>query len=333
MSKKKNYVLNRDTLAYEVKVRSKWSRFTKCSVLFLASILMTFLYIWIYTSVFGNDLPKTAMIKRENEKWLAKIDMMDKHLDKYAQILDGLQMRDDDIYRSVFGLDRIAPEVRNAGFGGVNRYSYLDGAYHSAAIRNTSIRLDVLTKKTYIQSMSFDEIFTQSERAGDLVSCVPAISPIVPDKAKYRISSSFGHRSDPFTGRKTNHTGMDFAMAVGNPIYATGAGVVEKIVHSKVGYGNYILVNHGFGYKTRYAHLSAVLVKEGDSVKRGDHIGESGNSGRSSGPHLHYEVMYMGRYVNPYNYLDLTVSLDEYSLMLRHAGTGADVSLLASDNR
>lgn len=327
MPKNKNYIFNLDTLSYEVKERSRWSRFTKGVLLFLGSIAMTFLYGWIYTSVLGYDLPKTAVIKAENERWMAKMDLMNRHLDEYAAILDGLQMRDDDIYRSVFGLDRIAAEVRNAGYGGVNRYSYLDGTYHSSLLKNTSMKLDVLTKKTYIQSTSFDEILSRSKRAGNLISCVPAISPIVPDRARYRISSSFGYRSDPFSGRRTSHCGLDFAIEVGNPVYATGDGVVDKVRKSRVGYGNYVLVDHGFGYKTRYAHLNSISVEEGAVVKRGDCLGKSGNTGKSSGPHLHYEVIYMGRPVNPYNYLDLTISPEEYISMLKQVEGDARVAL------
>lgn len=329
MPKRENYIFNSDTLSCEVKARSGWSRFTKYLLLFFASIGMTFLYGWIYTSVLGYDLPKTAMIKKENERWLSRIDLMNRHLDEYSEILNGLQMRDDDIYRSVFGLDRIAPEVRNAGFGGVNRYSYLDGAYHSSLLKSTSMKLDVLTKKTYIQSTSFDEILSLSKRAGNIISCVPAISPVVPDKSRYRISSTFGYRSDPFTGRKTSHKGIDFAIGVGNPVYATGDGVVEKVRKSRVGYGNYVLVDHGFGYKTRYAHMNAISVEEGSVVKRGDCLGETGNTGKSSGPHLHYEVIYMGKHVNPYNYLDLTVSPEEYGSMLKNVGSDAETPVVA----
>lgn len=331
MPKKENYVFNSDTLSCEVKERSGWSRFTRFFLLFCASIGMTFLYGWIYTSVLGYELPKTAMIKKENEKWLSKIDLMNRHLDEYSEILDGLQMRDDDIYRSVFGLERIVPEIREAGFGGVNRYSYLDGVYHSSLLRNTSKRLDVLTKKTYIQSTSFDEILSHSKRAGNLVSCMPAISPVVPDKSKYRISSTFGYRSDPFTGRKTSHKGIDFAIEIGSPIYATGDGVVEKVRKSWVGYGNYVLVDHGFGYKTRYAHMNSIYVEEGAMVKRGDCLGETGNTGKSSGPHLHYEVIYMGKHVNPNNYFDLTISPEDYISMLRNAGENTDVALVGSE--
>ena len=175
----------------------------------------------------------------------------------------------------------------------------------------------MLTKKAYVQSKSFDEVASLSRRAGEMASCIPAIPPMNPDPKKYRYTSAFGYRSDPFTGRSKRHTGVDFAMKPGNPIYATGDGVVESVKFELFGYGNQIVIDHGFGYKTRYAHMKTVGVSEGMKVKRGECIGLSGNSGRSSGPHLHYEVIYKGNHVNPYNYFDLTITPEEYATMVQ----------------
>ena len=185
-------------------------------------------------------------------------------------------------------------------------------------MKNTALRLDRLTRQTTVQSKSFDEIASVSKTAGDMVSCIPAIPPIVPDPSKYHLSSPFGYRSDPFTTESKMHTGVDFAMDIGNPIYATGDGVVETVDFDFFGYGNCITIDHGFGYETKYAHLNSVNVTEGMKVKRGDCIAESGKSGRASGPHLHYEVIYKGNKVNPMNYLDLSMSKAEYSAMVRH---------------
>lgn len=245
------------------------------------------------------------------------MDIIDSHLEEYDNALATLQMRDDDIYRSLFGMDTIAREVRNAGFGGVNRYSYLDGADVDGRIRGTVIRMDVLTKKSYVQSKSFDDVEVMAKKSGEMVSRIPKISPIVPDRSQYRLSSSFGVRKDPISGKRARHQGLDFAIAIGNPVYSTGDGVVEKVRRSRIGYGNNIIVDHGFGYKTRYAHLSSIEVEEGAVVKRGDFLGRTGNTGKSSGPHLHYEVIYMGRPVNPINYLDLDIPAAEYASMVR----------------
>ncbi len=323
MSKNRKYRFNTSTLEYEVEKRSRMSRLFKSAAVFVSSLGLAVLYFWIYTSVLGLELPKTALLKKKNAEWCSRMELMNRQLDEYDDALTSLQMRDDDIYRSIFGMHEIPGEVRNAGFGGVNRYAHYEGMDGNGLLKNTAVRLDVLTKKTYVQSKSFDEVAQLSKRAGDMASCIPAIPPVNPDKRKYRLSSGFGFRSDPFTGRSKRHTGVDFALDPGNPVYATGDGVVESVKFEFFGYGNQVVIDHGFGYKTRYAHLKNIGVVEGMKVKRGECIGESGNSGRSSGPHLHYEVLYKDRHVNPANYYDLSITPEEYSVMVQSA---ADMS-------
>lgn len=324
MANSRKYVLNPRTLAYEVKNRSKKMRVIRSVALLAASVALAIFYFWIYTSVFGLELPKTLMLKKKNAEWHSKLEVLNIQLDRYDEALVALQMRDDDIYRSIFGMHEIPAEVRNAGFGGVNRYEYLEGVDPSGSLKNTVMRLDVLTKKSYVQSKSFDEVAQLSKRAGDMASCIPAIPPVVPDKKIYRLSSSFGFRRDPFTGRSKRHSGVDFALKPGNPIYASGDGVVESVKFEFFGYGNSVLIDHGFGYKTRYAHLKSICVSEGMKIKRGECIGESGNSGRSSGPHLHYEVIYKDKHVNPANYFDLEITPEEYAAMVQNTADATE---------
>lgn len=311
------YILNSETLLYEMKEVSLKSKVFKGLLLFAGSVAMAVLYIWLFTSVLGYDLPKTAFLKAERARWDARMDLMNTKLDRCEESIEALRVRDDDIYRSIFGMNEIPAGVRNAGIGGVDRYSFLDGLESDDRLKNTALRIDRLTRKVYVQSKSFDEVAAVSKTAGDMASCIPAIPPIVPDPSRYKMSSPFGYRTDPFTGASRMHTGLDFAMKIGNPVYATGDGVVESVKFEFFGYGNSITIKHGFGYETIYAHLNSVKVIEGMRVKRGDCIGESGKSGRSSGPHLHYEVVYKGRKVNPANYLDMSMSVQEYSDMLR----------------
>lgn len=311
------YILNPETLLYEMKEVSLKSKVFKGLLLFTGSVAMAVLYIWLFTSVLGYDLPKTAFLKAERARWDARMDLMNTKLDRCEESIEALRVRDDDIYRSIFGMNEIPAGVRNAGIGGVDRYSFLDGLESDDRLKNTALRIDRLTRKVYVQSKSFDEVAAVSKTAGDMASCIPAIPPIVPDPSRYKMSSPFGYRTDPFTGASRMHTGLDFAMKIGNPVYATGDGVVESVKFEFFGYGNSITIKHGFGYETIYAHLNSVKVIEGMKVKRGDCIGESGKSGRSSGPHLHYEVVYKGRKVNPANYLDMSMSVQEYSDMLR----------------
>ncbi len=313
------YIFNKDTLSYEVYKSSGKLKVFRGLAFFAASVAVAFLYLWFYTSVLGCDLPKTAFLKKNNARLNSQLELLNRNLDSDAEYLESFQSRDNDIYRSVFGMNEIPEEVRNAGFGGVNRYAYLDAIDRTGLLTRTEVRLDILTKKAYVQSNSFDEIESVAKKAGDMAACIPSVPPVVPDKNTYRISSSFGYRSDPFTGTKKRHTGMDFACHVGNHVYATADGVVESVSSGSYGYGKFIVVDHGFGYKTRYAHLSSIGVEEGMTVRRGTLIGLSGNSGRSSGPHLHYEVMYMGRYMNPLNYMDLDMGKDEYAQVTEKA--------------
>ena len=324
MPKLNKYTFNQRTLSYEVKKRSRKSRVMRSFAIFTVSLVLSAVYLWVYVSVLGWELPKTVLLKKENAEYRSRMEVLNRQLDRYDESLEALQMRDDDIYRSIFGMHEIPSEVRNAGFGGVNRYEYLEGVGTQNQLRNTVVRLDVLTKKSYVQSKSFDEVALLSKRAGDMASCIPAIPPVVPDKKISRLSSSFGYRSDPFSGRTKRHTGVDFALKPGNPVYATGDGVVESVKFEFFGYGNSVVINHGFGYKTRYAHLKSIGVVEGMKVKRGECIGESGNSGRSSGPHLHYEVIYKDRHVNPANYYDLTITPQEFSTMVQNTADASE---------
>lgn len=323
MREVKKYSLNPVTLLYEAEKSSSWAR-----VLWFAAFLgvsggIAILYFWLFTSVLGIELPKTVWLRLQNARLSSRIALMDMQLDRYESYLGGLSMRDDEIYRNVFGLNEIPPEIRGAGFGGVNRYGYLDEVSASSLLKKTVIRLDVLTKKAYVQSKSFDEIETLSQRADDMVSCIPAVPPLLPDPAKFRISSRFGYRSDPLNGRTKMHTGFDFSCKPGTPVYVTGDGVVTSVTFELFGYGNSVMVDHGFGYKTRYAHLKNIFVAEGMKVHRGECIAETGNSGRSSGPHLHYEVMYKKNYVNPVNFFDIEMPEDEYKSMIDNASASS----------
>jgi len=320
MSKFRKYSLNPETLMYELREVSKRTIFAKATLVFLGSVALALLYFFLYTSVLGYESPKLSILKLENARWVSRMEVLNRRLDSYETTIKALEARNDDIYRSIFGMSEIPEEVRKSGFGGLNRYDYLADAQPGGPLLRTAERLDRLTKETYVQSKSFDEVATLSRRAGDMASCIPAIPPFSPEKGKYTLSSPFGYRSDPMSGETRYHDGQDFAMKPGTPVYTTGDGVVEYVKFSFTGYGNEILIDHGFGYKTRYAHMSMVSVAEGMKLKRGDCIGESGNSGKSTGPHLHYEVIYRGERVNPMNYLDMDMPVKEYAEMVRKRG-------------
>ncbi len=280
---------------------------------FLVGGMLFLFYMWFYVFVLGADLPKTAILKLQNAIWSTRMDQMSKQLDRYDQLLSLMEMRDNRIYRSVYGLDEIPQAVRGSGLGGEHRYAALEGT----ALLDITRRLDVLEKRAYIQSKSFDDVAAVQQTAGDMALHIPAIPPMNTDPSTYRMSSPFGYRSDPLLGYTKRHTGMDFACPPGNPIYATGDGVVVLAKYDHSGYGRHVEIDHGFGYVTRYAHMSRLDVEVGQVVRRGDCIGLSGRSGRITGPHLHYEVIYRGNYVNPAWYMDLDMPSKDYMEMVR----------------
>ncbi len=301
------YVMNPRTLMAEL--RDEGSKgWWKWLLVLLSGILVLLLYIWISVSVLGADLPKTAILKRRNADWSIRMDRMAGLMDRCEEQLAMLEVRDNKIYRSVYGMDEIPSAVRLSGFGGENRYTDLEGT----ALRGIVNRLDVLEKRAYIQSRSFDDVAMLQKTAGDMAAHIPAIPPMSTEAGSFHLSSPFGYRSDPLLGYQKRHTGMDFACPPGNPIYATGDGVVIKVAHERKGYGNHVEIDHGFGYKTRYAHMSEIAVEQGQNVTRGDYLGLSGRSGRVTGPHLHYEVLYRKDYVNPALYMDLDIAPKDY---------------------
>jgi len=313
---KARYILNPQTLIFEMKDEPKWKKVAERIVFVVGSIGLSILYFQIYTGVLGKDLPKTAHVKRVNAEWTYKIEMMNRQLDNSQQVLDGLEMRSEKIYRSIFGMNELPEDMKNAGIGGVNRYSAFDKLPGSSPLRATAVRLDKMMRRTYVESKSLDEISYHARSVGDMMSCVPAIPPISPRKGTYHIASNFGHRYDPISGQRKMHEGIDFATPIGNPVYAVGDAVVEKVKFGFRGYGNEIVLDHGFGYKTRYAHLKQIHVAEGMNVKRGECIGATGNSGKSTGPHLHYEVMYKGTPINPTSFYDLEMDYEEYDTIV-----------------
>lgn len=318
MKRFSKYIYNPKTLLYEVHEDSKTTiAFKVIGFVFTVLAFATF-YFLMYTKVFNMDLPKTARLKKQNEEWVARFEVLNHSMDAAESSLDGIEKRDDDVYRSIFGLSEVPEEVKKAGFGGVNRYAYLDELGGSFLLKQTVKRLDVLTKRAYVQSQALDEVSVVSKHVDKLASCMPSVSPIKPVIGSYRISSPFGYRYHPIQHKRIFHEGVDFATGkVGPEIYCTGDGVVEKIKYNFFGYGNEVVIDHGFGYKTRYAHMQKITVNRGDVLKRGQLIGTVGNTGASTGPHLHYEVIYRGKQVDPMPFMDLTMGADEYEAMIQ----------------
>ncbi|HJZ41186.1 MAG TPA: M23 family metallopeptidase [Bacteroidales bacterium] len=267
----------------------------------------------LYTVVF--DSPKEKGLKRQISEMNLNIEMFNKQLDNIESVLNDMQQRDDNIYRTIFEAEPLNYSVREAGFGGTNRYKDLEKLEDSKMVIQTAKRLDIITRKVVIQSKSYDDLVKMAVSKEKMLAAIPAIQPIA-NKDLERTASGWGYRIHPIYKIRKFHFGIDFTAPTGTDIYVTGDGVVEKTESSKRGYGNSIIVNHGFGIKTLYAHMNGFNVKQGQKVKRGDVIGFVGNSGLSTAPHLHYEVLRSGEKVNPVNYFFNDLTADEYDRMI-----------------
>lgn len=311
---KEHYKYNPETLNYDlVEHGYKYyvSRFfVHLSVGVVLGVGFFFLYLYLF------DSPEEKQLRRDNHELLAQYELMNKKLAQIEEVLDDVHMRDENIYRVIYEADSIPTSVRKAGFGGINRYEALESMTNSELVVATAKKLDVIAKELYVQSVSFDEIIDLAKRNDELIKCVPAIMPLN-NKDLTRTASGWGWRIHPIYKIKKFHEGMDFSAPTGTEIYATGDGVVAAVETSYSGYGKHVKIDHGFGYRSIYGHMSKFNVKVGQHVKRGDVIGYVGSTGTSTAPHLHYEVMVKGKKVNPqFYYFQEDLSPDEYDRMI-----------------
>jgi len=310
MSKVK-YYYDSENLAY-TKIKTRKRKKIGFFMLFvLASALFGLLSFVILLNTPYFETPKDRLQAREIENLKINYSILNKKMDQVNGVIDALTERDNNLYRVYFNKAAIPDSVRKAGLTGVDRYKLLEGYDNSQLVANTTKRMDVLTKELVIQSKSLDDILKLAEAKSDFLAAIPAIQPVRNENLKH-MASGFGYRTDPFTKVKKMHEGMDFTAKTGTPIYATGDGVVTRADNSASGYGNHIVIRHGFGYETLYAHLSKYKSRAGQRVKRGDVIGYVGSTGRSEAPHLHYEVHKDGKVVNPLNFYYGNISAVEY---------------------
>ena len=271
--------------------------------------------------IFGS--PSEKELRIENSRLLAQYNVLSRRLDEALGVIQGIQQRDDNLYRVVLQADPVADAVRKAGYGGTNRYEELMDMANSELVVNTTQKMDMLNRQLYIQSKSFDEVVDLFKNHDEMLKCIPAIQP-VSNKNLKQTASGYGLRIDPIYKTTKFHSGMDFSANIGTPVYATGDGRVIKVGWES-GYGKIIKIDHGFGYVTWYAHLNNYKVRVGQRVVRGEVIGEVGNTGKSTGPHLHYEVHVKGKVVNPVNYYFMDLSAEDYDKMIELAANHGKV--------
>jgi len=311
---KSKYRFNTESLNYD-KVRPSLKKRLLILVSYLSILAVIAILLNIfYASVF--DTPREKILKRENSQLNQQFGILNQKIGHLENVLDDIEKRDDNIYRTIFNADPIPHSVRDAGFGGVNRYEYLEGYDNSDKIIETARRLDQLSKAVYVQSKSYDEVIDMAKNRELQLSSLPAIQPIS-NKDLTRTASGWGYRIHPIYKIRKFHHGMDFTAPTGTEVYATADGTVELVDRSRRGYGNRVVIDHGFGYKTVYAHLEGFNnLRKGQKVKRGDVIAYVGNTGLSTAPHLHYEVHLNAKKINPINYYFEDLTAEEYDRMI-----------------
>ena len=313
---KVKYYYDSDTLSYK-KITPKKGFIIKKFFLWFSLFGLGVIFGFAILSNFF-ETPSEKAKNRELEYVKLNEGLHKKRIAQFEKVLKDLQERDNNIYRTFFELSPIPEEQRRAGFGGVNRYKALEGFDNSKMVIDITKNMDILSKQLYIQSKSLDEIVKMAENKEELLAAIPAIQPVRSEDLR-RIASGYGWRTDPFTKARKKHYGMDFSAPRGTPVYATGPGKVIRADASSSGFGKHIRINHGFGYISLYAHLSKYNVRKGQRVKRGDLIGFVGSTGRSEGPHLHYEIRKNKERINPINFYYGNLSPKEFEAMQKAA--------------
>ncbi|KGL61947.1 M23 family metallopeptidase [Polaribacter sp. Hel1_85] len=312
---KVKYYYDADTLSYRKITVKKGEYYKKTIFGILALFLTAFIGFIVFSQVIMS--PNERAQKRELENLKLHYELLSKRMQEGSSILAQLQERDNNIYRTYFEANPISDEQRTAGFGGVNRYEKLEGFDNSKMIMNLTKDIDILSKQLVVQSKSLDEIVTLAKEKENMLASIPAILPVKLEDLT-RMASGYKWRMHPILKIRKFHKGMDFTAPTGTPIFASGNGTVIRAQRSAT-FGKVVYIDHGYGYKTIYAHMSKMKARKGQKVKRGDLIGYVGNTGRSVSSHLHYEVHKNDRALNPINFYYGDLTPEEFAAMQKAA--------------
>lgn len=316
--RKDKFIYNTQTLQYEkveVSVKNKVFRWFG---LFCAILVSAFIISLFTRSFFAS--PQEKMLQRENQQMKELYEAINEKIELQDKVVNNLQDRDAEVHRMIFGMDPIDDGVWEGGVGGSEKYAELGAFPNSGKVmKETMQRLDKLSRKLVIQSKSLDTVLVMLEEKDKMLASLPSLKPIRADKLNRSISqmSGFGMRMHPIHRVRRMHNGIDFAARTGTPIYASGDGSIARVQNAKGGYGNNVVVNHGYGYESLYAHMSKILVKPGQKIKKGQKIGLVGSTGSSTAPHLHYEVHYKGKPVNPIDFCQDGLKPSEYAELVK----------------
>lgn len=321
MKQKVFYIYNPKTEQYERVYPSRSARLVVAlrnigNSLLLAIVLLAVLY-WVM------ELPREKRLRESNEQLLTEVQVLDRRADIAISVMEELADRDNNFYRVLYGAEPLTTAARHAGLERQRTYEQFDSLDDSGLVSKLERKLDRLDRLVYSQSQSYDFLAEQGRTKQDRIAHIPAIQP-VPERYLRSMASGYGVRRDPIYGTTKFHEGMDFSAPIGTPVYATADGRVASASWQGL-YGNLIEIEHGYNYMTRYAHLSSFEVRPGQIVHRGDLIGRVGNTGKSTGPHLHYEVRLKGQAQNPVNYYYYDLSPAQYDEIIAIAENAGHV--------
>ena len=319
---KEKFVYNTHTLRYEKVIVTFKDRFLKifgfASAVFVSAVLFTLL-IWKFF-----PSPQEEALLREIDQLKTQYMKVGEDFTVMSKVLENIQERDASVHRMMFGMDPIDPNVWNGGVGGHNKYS--DIIMHKRTgevLVSTLERVDKLKRQLKMQSESLDTIISMAKDRETMLASIPSIKPVRSDKLAHnmQVLSGFGYRLHPILKVRKMHTGIDFTAPRGTPIQATGDGVVENVEYKGSGYGHHVIINHGYGFKTLYGHMQRIDVRQGQKIKRGQTIGTIGNTGTSTAPHCHYEIILKGEKINPIHYCMDGLTPKEYQELVEMAST------------
>lgn len=318
--KKQKYYYNISSLRYE-KVKRSWGSWFMTAFMILCTSLI-FAVVLVY--LMQKFIPSANEKRLQNELAIMKeqYSFMQQDANRMHKALESLRKRDVNIYRVLYESEPISDDIWEAGYGGSNRYHDLEGFSNTDLMKDLRAKLDKLKLQMVLQSKSYDELAKLATNKEDMLASIPAIQP-VSNEDLTRIASGFGMRIDPIYRTPRMHTGLDFTAPIGTEIFATGKGKVVSVEYNGGGYGNHIIIDHGYGYQSHYAHLSRFNCKVGQEINRGDLIGFVGNTGKSTGPHLHYEIIYNGEKIDPVHFFFNDLTNEQYEQMLEVAANAA----------
>jgi len=318
--RREKYVFNKSTLQYEKEQISFKQRIVKITGFLSLVALCSFgLYTAAYTII---PTPKELAMKREMGQIEYQFSALSSDFEKISSNLEQLQAKDAEVHRMIFGIDPIDEAIWDGGTGGSEENQYFNAVTNSELfITETKEQVNKLQYKLELQRSSLDTIYTLAKQREEKLASIPSIKPVQEDmlKRKMRHMSGYGIRIHPVHKVNKFHKGIDFTAPKGTAIQATGNGVVKRVQKRKTGYGNNVIIDHGFGYTTMYAHMKEVHVNKGEKVTKGQEIGTIGSTGTSTAPHLHYEVRINDRPVNPIDYCMDGLSPEEYRELVKRA--------------